>query len=192
MKKILFVDNSLGAFINFRELVATSLLDEGYEVFLLHPESDNEVETDRINKIGIKSVSYFLPKGNNVFGEFELFWELLRHYKRIGPDFIIHYTIKPNIYGSIASRVLGIKSLSVIPGLGIAFEGKGITSFLVKKMYQLALKYPIKTWVLNKDDYTSLLNSKVIGQNKLEILPSEGIDVRYYQSNLLLFFLLVG
>lgn len=182
MKKILFVDNSLSSFINFRKDIVISLIAEGYEIFLLCPKSDNIVDIDSINKIGIKSASYYLPKGNNVFNEFKLFWELLKYYKSVRPDFIIHYTIKPNIYGSIASRVLGIKSLSVIPGLGIAFNGKGMISYLIKKMYKLALNYPIKTWVLNKDDYTSLLNNKIIRQYKLGILPGEGVDVKYYKS----------
>ena len=56
------------------------------------------------------------------------------------PNFVLLFTIKPVIYGSIASRILNIKSISMITGLGTAFLQKKWLSDLVKRLYKIALK----------------------------------------------------
>ena len=42
-------------------------------------------------------------------------------YRRVKPDIILHYTIKPNVYGTIAASMLGIPVVNNVCGLGTVF-----------------------------------------------------------------------
>ncbi|KUJ95406.1 MAG: hypothetical protein PWR24_1818 [Desulfonauticus sp.] len=63
-------------------------------------------------------------EGKNPYKDVKLSLEYLKLYKKIKPDIVINFTIKPNIYGSLACGVLGINSISVVTGLGYAFIKK--------------------------------------------------------------------
>ena len=60
----------------------------------------------------------------NIFKDFLLFINLYIKIKKINPDISIIYTIKPNIYASIACRFIGIKYINIITGLGTIFINK--------------------------------------------------------------------
>ena len=184
INKILFVDNSLSAFMNFRGYIAKMFVDKGSEVSLLVPKTSSICDIEQVESQGIKVYTYKLPKGKNPLADFNLLLVFINLYKKIKPDLIFHYTIKPNIYGSIAARYVGIECVSIIPGLGITFQKKGFLKNLASFLYKVALRYPKKVWVLNKDDYEQLLNSNLVKQNKLEVLPGEGIDLNFYSSSL--------
>lgn len=181
MKKILFVDNSLDEFMNFRGFIVDYFLRRGFQISLLVPEFKySDVEEVK----GVKIYTYTLPKGINIFGDFMLLFTLYSKYKQIDPNIIIHYTIKPNIYGSISAKLNKINSISVIPGLGSVFtKKKSILEKIVVKLYKIALRHPKKVWVLNKDDYTTLTQRGMVDCNKLSILPGEGIDTEKYKND---------
>ena len=54
----------------------------------------------------------------NLFKDIKTFINLLGIYKKVKPDIVCHFTVKPNIYGSIAARVFKVSSLNKITGLG--------------------------------------------------------------------------
>ncbi|MFI5369492.1 MAG: glycosyltransferase, partial [Spirochaetia bacterium] len=62
----------------------------------------------------------------------------LRAYRQIRPDVILHYTIKPNLYGSLAARVLRIPVIDNVTGLGAVFEQRGAVQFAVRLLYRAA------------------------------------------------------
>ena len=70
------------------------------------------------------------------FSEFLVLIKIYRIIKKIKPDIILNFTIKPIIYGSLVSRILNIKTLNTLDGLGASFEinkfKKIILSFLLR------------------------------------------------------------
>ena len=66
----------------------------------------------QVKHIGIRSLD---RDGVNPLKDVMLILELFRKYKRIRPDIILHYTHKPNIYGSIAARMNKICLLYTSP-----------------------------------------------------------------------------
>ena len=51
-------------------------------------------------------------------------FKLLKFYYKIKPDIVLHFTIKPVIYGSLSSLILNIKTINTITGLGTIFIKK--------------------------------------------------------------------
>lgn len=180
-KKILFVDNSTRCYYIFRSPIAMAFINMGYKVYVMSPEP-YDYYLDKLKEIGVEHIPYKLSSKFSPLGDFALFLSFYQVYKAIRPDFIIHYTIKPNIYGSIAAKMNSIPSISIVPGTGSVFQNNGIISKIVIMLYRFAFQYPRKVWVLNKDDYNSFLSNNIMNKDRLEILPGEGVNISYYNS----------
>lgn len=89
---------------------------------------------------------------------------------------MLHFTIKPNIYGNIVCRILGIKTISNISGLGTVFVRKNWVTKLVKILYRYSLVAAERIFFQNREDYETFINQKIVDQNKCEILPGSGVD----------------
>lgn len=106
--KLIFVDNSLLMLCNFRLDVAEYYAKQGHTCILCYPAmTEHEDLLARIPK-GMQlapvpcTPSKISPKSDLIY------LKALRHlYKNEQPDIIFHYTIKPNIYGTMASKSLG-------------------------------------------------------------------------------------
>lgn len=179
-KKILFVDNSTRCFCIFRLAVAKAFIDMGYKVYVMSPPP-YEYYAERIKEIGAVHIPYEMAGKFSPLGDLKLLIKYWRVYKRYKPDFVVHYTIKPNIYGSVAARICSIPSISIVPGTGSVFQKNGMVSKLVVGLYKFAFRYPRKVWVLNEDDYKAFLSNNIIEKKRLDILPGEGVDMAYYK-----------
>ncbi|MEM5947456.1 glycosyltransferase family 4 protein [Spirochaetia bacterium 38H-sp] len=173
MKTIAFSGNTAWSMYNFRIEVMRAFKAQGYRVIVVAPY---DIYIDKLKKeFEVYSVTMD-NDGTNPFVEIRTLFDYYKLYKKIRPDFIFHYTIKPNIYGSVAAHLLKIPSLSVVTGLGYAFTRDRFIKSVVKRMYKWGLKYPEKVWFLNSDDKKLFIDNGLIDVEKADILPGEGID----------------
>ncbi len=108
--------------------------------------------------------------------DYALYKSLKKIYKAEKPDFIFHYVIKPNIYGSLAAARCGILSVAVITGLGYTFDRNNWLNHLVAILYRRALKNASEVWFLNLEDAQVFIQRKLASKEKIKILPGEGIN----------------
>ena len=151
-KKIAFVANTAWYISNFKVNLLKYLESKGYEIYVIAPLDDhlgylNQLEYTR--HIPINSLS---RKGLNPFNELKLLIELYKIYKTLQPDLILHHTIKPNIYGSIAAQLLGLKSIMVFCGLGHVFMYKNFLHSIVTKLIKFASQYSKKILFEHMED----------------------------------------
>ena len=181
MKKIILNSNILWTITQFRKDLITEL-KKNYEVICIADEdefSDNSVEI--MQMLSVQYIRIKLNrKGVNPFGDFFYFLELLKLYKRIKPDLVIHYTIKPNIYGSLAAKILKINSFAVVSGLGSTFIKDNFLTKIITTLYKVALSKTQKVLFLNQDDREIFLNLNIIKEKQSFVLPGEGVDTEYY------------
>lgn len=176
--KILFVDNTARCFYIFRMPVAQAFKQAGYDVIVMTPSEDEY--SRNIEKAGIRHMIYPLKGKFSPVEDIKLLIFFWKQYKKLSPDYIIHYTIKPNIYGSIAAGINEIPSLAVVPGTGSVFSEKGVVSSIVKILYKVAFHFPSKIWVLNQEDKNAFIKKKIVKSNRIEVLPGEGVDLTYF------------
>ena len=116
---ILISVNTSWNLINFRKGLIEILKKDGYKVIAIAPLDKYSPEVSRLvdkyEDIRIDN------KGKNPFKDIFLLFNYIRIFYFYKPDIFLGYTIKPNIYGSIASHLLGIKVVNNIAGLGITF-----------------------------------------------------------------------
>ena len=175
---IAFVGNTSFSLYKFRLGVMKSFLSEGYEVIAIAPEDEY---SSLFQKEKIKYISIEIDgKGKSIFADAKLICSFAEIYKKEKIDFIFHYTIKPNIYGSLAARYLKIPSIAITTGLGFSFKKKNIFNLFVKTLYRFSLQKVLEVWFINANDKDTFVNNGIIQKKKAYILPSEGIDTDYY------------
>lgn len=177
--KLLFCDNSLREFLNFRGDVISHFRNKRIKIVLVAPKN---IDTSLLNPLDTVYFSRIRRSSMNPIHDIIYFIDLIKIYKREKPDVIFHYTIKPNIYGSLAARICGINSIAMITGLGYAFNHKGIKTKIARALYKYAMRYPQKILVLNQENLNILINHHIIDPDKVILLSGgEGINLDIYQ-----------
>lgn len=187
--KILFVDNSLTGLVNFRIDVATHFYRKGYEVVLCYPiETIEDGLEDHIPE-GIRTVPvHCQPSGTNIIRDIKYTVTLFRLYKKEKPDVLFHYTIKPNIYGTLAAKALGLRAVDMVAGLGYVFAGEGILSKAVRTLYKFALRKADKVITLNEENRNYLIGNRfVLPERMLLFKGGEGVNLKKYPYTKILF-----
>lgn len=197
-RKILFCDNVLWGLVNFRGSVIRHFVQQGDEVVLVAPQDDESIMKVDIPE-GVRYIPVRLNRcSRNPFTDLIYCAHLYRIYRKEHPDYIFHYTIKPNVYGSIAARLAGINCTGMVAGLGYGLLGDGMPSRLLAVMYRYAFKYVSSIFVLNKFNYQYLLDHKFCTSAQLRLFKGgEGVDLSAYpyvreESGSPVVFLMVG
>jgi glycosyltransferase involved in cell wall biosynthesis len=177
-KHLCMVANTAWSMWNFRRGLLSSLLQYGYKITIVAPP-DNTVPL--LCKLGCLFIPLKLSaKGINPFMDIKLTWDLVMIYKKNHVDLIIHYTVKPNIYGSFAAYYCCLPSFAVTTGLGYAFLNDGWVSRIVRLLYKFALKYPRVVIFLNKDDRDEFVSTGLVDKKNTQLFPGEGIDLNFF------------
>jgi glycosyltransferase involved in cell wall biosynthesis len=169
------VVNSIWNVANFRLPVIRALLEQGHQVHVIAPDGP---EGEMLKNIGCQVHPLFMDcKGTHLWRDGRLMWQLRQLYADIQPDLILHYTIKPVIYGSLAARSLGIPSLNTITGLGTAFLSNSWVQLLVKQLYRWALSASPVVVFQNPDDKDLFVRARLLRADQATLAPGSGIDV---------------
>lgn len=176
MKHIMLVGNTAWSMYNFRAGLIRGLLAMGYNVTVVAP-ADGHFEK-LIEELGATWIDIQMEaKGTNPFKDLQLISRFKKIFKSVNPDFIFFYTIKPNIYGSLAARIVGADHIAVTTGLGYTFINNNFIAKIARMLYKFALKSAREVWFLNRDDQDSFLYYNLIHENKSYILKGEGINL---------------
>lgn len=177
-KKIALVVNTAWCMFNFRHGLLSRLINDGYQLTII---SAPDNFSDKLRAMGCEVIDVSIAaKGINPLQDLKLIHTLYRLYKQIVPDFIIHYTIKPNIYGSLAAKWAGIPSLAITTGLGYTFVNDNLVSKVARGLYKLAFRFPKEVWFLNEDDRQIFLLHQLVSQDKAVLLHGEGVDLSHF------------
>jgi len=177
-QKVAFVSNNAWSIYNFRLDILKMFIENGHEVIVIAPDDGYSA---KLTEIGCRFYPVeFNNRSKNVFGDLKLYRNLRRLYRELRPDFIFHYVIKPNIYGSLAASAEGIPSVAVITGLGYSFAKNNWLTRVVEKLYQRALEGPREVWFLNNEDANIFLQKKLVDIKKVRVLPGEGVNTEFF------------
>jgi len=176
-KKIIISLNTSWNVYNFRLNLAKELKNAGYQVILVAPydayseKLKNEFEYHHI---------YMNNKGTNPKEDIKTLMGFYKLYKKIKPEIVLNFTIKPNIYGNIACGLLGIKTINNISGLGTVFIKESLVTKVVKWLYKYSLSKSSKVFFQNSDDRDLFVENRLVDFAKCGLLPGSGIDTNKF------------
>lgn len=183
MRVLLICPNS-SVFIRFRKKLIKKLQDLGHTVCGLG--FDNEYE-EEIKELGVEF--YYFNDANRSINPFKIL-TLTKRYskeiKKISPDLIFTFMLKPNIYGVLGAKKAGYSNIySMVEGAGDTFNNKGLKWSIIRKYvchgYKKSLKHSKKVFFLNSDDKNEFIERGFVTEEQCEQIPGIGIDFERFE-----------
>ncbi len=176
--KVIIFSKSNWNIVNFRKGLISKLISNGYKVYVLSNEDSYKKELIKLGCI-IYPIKIHNKKINPLF-DIILLFKIYNYYKKIKPNIILHFNIKPVIYGSFVSSLLNIKHINMITGLGTAFISKSIIKTIVKFLYYISMKKTDMVFFQNKDDRNLFIKNHLIKKKFTHLIPGSGINLKHY------------
>jgi len=180
-KKIVVIGTDPGMLLNFREDLLKSLVCAGLLVKTLsNPLNKNQ--KIRLKSIGVSASSISISRNSlNIVHDIQTFIKIFFAYKKIKPDIVLSYTIKPVIWGGIASRFTKVDFYALITGLGFTFHGdslkRRVLTSLVIFLYKISLKKSKAVIFQNKDNRDVFVSKGIVSFSKTYVVNGSGVDI---------------
>lgn len=185
--KFLIISSFLPSVLNFRGKLLEALKNNGLEIHIFAPDLKDFVE----EKTKLESLGYFIHDipmqrtGTNPTADLKTLLAMYKLIKKIKPDYVLSYTIKPVIYGTLAAWMAKVpQRFALITGLGYAFQNvdaqskRSIFQKLVHGLYQQALSHSHKTFFQNPDDLKLFQKLKLIDHKAAAVVVNgSGVNV---------------
>lgn len=171
--KILVLTNSDMGLFKFRKELLQRLVKEGNKVFLSVPRG---TYIPSLIKMGCTVLDIRMDRrGTDPWKDLVLLCRYVWMIHKIKPDVVLTYTIKPNIYGGIACRMLHVPYIVNITGTGTAIEKGGLLSNILLFLYKTALKNAAQIFFQNKQNQTFFVTKQIARKGRL--IPGSGVDL---------------
>ena len=166
--------------ISFRLDIMQHYISQGNEIILLTPLDEKAI--NRLPKV-IKFIAIdFERTSKNPLNDLKLFKQIRDILQKEKPHYVFTYTIKPNIYGTLAAKSCGIHSTMMMAGLGYTFTNNHISSLIARNLYRFALSFSDFLFLLNKENVNRIMHYKMCNNDKIIFLSGgEGVNLRKYE-----------
>ena len=178
-KRVLISVNASWNIYNFRAGLVQGLSRSGYDVVAAAPLDGY---SQRLRDLGCQHIALPMDnKGSSPVKDALLFLRYMTLFWRVRPDVFLGYTVKPNIYGSLAARLFGIPVINNISGLGTAFIRETWLTRVVKLLYRIALRSSRTVFFQNRDDRALFLRLGLVREEAAGLLPGSGINLDQFR-----------
>lgn len=174
--KVFIAANNSGGLYNFRKELIEEILKDN-KVFLSVPNGD---EIKEFRSMGCKYIPCEIERrGKNPVNDIKLLRYYIVFLKKIKPDIVFTYTIKPNVYCGLACSILKIPYVVNITGLGTAVENEGMLQKITLLLYKVGVKKAQKVFFQNKSNEEFMIRKGII-RGKYDLLPGSGVNLEKY------------
>lgn len=175
---ILITVNACWNVANFRRGLIKALLADGHRITVLAPRDEF---SGQLAEMGCRVIPLKMDrKGISPSRDIGLVMRFLGHFRRERPDVILSYTIKNNIYGAFAARVLRIPFVPTVTGLGTAFLSGAILQYLAEILYRAAFSTAATVFFQNSDDFDFFVERGLVRRDQARLVAGSGIDLRRF------------
>ena len=172
--KILILTNFDMGLYKFRKELMTELCKKN-EVIAALPDGEY---IEQLKGLGLKYINFeFKRRGMNPFADLHQFFRYIRLIKRVQPDVVLTYTIKPNVYGGLACRVLKMPYIANVTGLGASIENGGVLSKISGTLYKMGLKGAKCVFFQNSNNQKLFEKCNL---KKSRLIPGSGVNLEVH------------
>ena len=173
-KKILILSNHYITIYAFRRELVAELCARGHQVYISSPHDERN---SYFEKLGCTMIDTPMSRrGMNPVEDIKLVQRYKKMMAELKPDVIFSYTIKPNIYGTMASNALGFRQVCNITGTGATFLKETLLSKLVRQLYRMSIRKCYKVFFQNTGDRDYFLRHGMV-KNNYDLLPGSGVNL---------------
>ena len=170
--------NSPWNLLNFRRGLLKALQRSGYQLAAIVPPGDGSAELESMG-VTVRHVPMD-ARGTSPIADLLLLWRYIAALRDLRPTAFLGFTIKPNIYGSLAARYCGVPVINNVTGLGQVFSGDGPLKRVVVRMYRLAFSRSATVFFQNSDDLSLFEQEGLVSSGQAALIPGSGIDTDHF------------
>jgi glycosyltransferase involved in cell wall biosynthesis len=180
MKYITVIYNTTAYVYKFRINLIKEIEKLGYKVIVISPRDEY---VSKLNDLDIEHYHIDMSQyGNNPIKELKTMYEIYKAFKKYKPEYSLHYTIKPNIFGSMVANILNIKVINNIAGAGKAFSSSSkLFQNFIQFLYTIGLKKSQRVFFQNNDDMNLFLDNGIVKKEQAFRIPGSGVDLSKYE-----------
>lgn len=183
--KILVVSAKNKTVFNFRGDLIRDMIAHGNEVYVTGPNKDF---IDDVMALGVKKfIEVPSVKDNtSVKNDLNYLSQLKKVVKKVRPDIVFSYNIKPVIYGSMAARAGKVPHIyAMVTGLGRVYASGGLKTkairLITKLLYTNAFKACDKVIFQNPDDVDELVKDGYLPREKTVVVNGSGVNMERFR-----------
>jgi galacturonosyltransferase len=173
MKVLIIANNDMGLY-KFRRELLEELVKE-HEVVISLPDGEFVPSLVELG-CAFEPCELLDRHGTNPVKELKLIGYYKKLIRKVKPDVVLTYTIKPNIYGGMACAALRVPYIANITGLGTALENGGLMQKVLLVLYRFGLRKAKKVFFQNAANQEFMLSKGVI-KTPYDLLPGSGVNV---------------
>ncbi len=195
LKTIALSSNTAWYLYNFRIGTIRALIERHFRVVIIAPWDEFSL---RLRELGCEVYDIKMDnKGSSPLADVKTFLAYRKMYRTLRPDLALHFTIKPNIYGALAARSVGLHCVNMVSGIGTAFIRESWLTRIVEQLYKLSQSWPHKVFFQNMDDLGMFVERRLVPAEKVERVPGSGVNLTQFvaappANNPALVFLLIA
>lgn len=175
-KRILILSNHFITLYSFRRELIAQLRERGHEVVISMPADE---KNEYFEKLGCRVIETKMARrGMNPAQDIGLMLRYREIMREVKPDVIFSYTIKPNIYGTMASNALGYRQVCNITG-GTMFMKENLVSRVIRVLYRMSIRRAYKVFFQNTSDRDYYRAHGLVRDN-WEMLPGSGVNLEQH------------
>lgn len=181
--KVALIGNQAFGLLNFRAALIRRLVGDGHEVVAFVPDYTPESRA-AVVALGATPLDHRLSRnGMNPVKDLQATWELRNSLRRVAPDLVLSYTVKPVVFGTLAAWLAGVKRrYALIEGLGHAFIHSDtlkerLLQRSVSTLYRIALGLAGRTLFLNRDDQAAFVTRRLVPPGRSLVVGTIGVDL---------------
>lgn len=183
---ILIIGAYPNSIVSFRGLLIRGWVEKGYKVTVMSANGDKHI-INKVKALGAEFRPYNVQRnGLNPLADLKTLAELIKAFNECKPNKVLAYTIKPIIWGGIASNFYKKADFyGMVTGLGYAFEKgdakRNIINKLVKGLYRFALRNAKGVIFQNTDNLHAFISHKLTSKSKAHRVHGSGVNLSEYK-----------
>lgn len=178
-KTVVISANTSWNLVHFRGNVIASLRQHGFHVVAIAPR---DAHSDCL----AQQVDEYLPldfQSSTIspLHDGKLLIRYVDLLRRVRPLLFLGFTIKPNIYGSLAARLFGVAVINNVSGLGTASIKRGLITRVTTALYRQAFKGSSTIFFQNREDRQEFVGAGIATLKQARVLPGSGVDLERFR-----------
>jgi len=172
--RLVVAANSFWNLRNFRGGLIRELSWAGFDLTSVAPPGGENAGADlpgRLVPLPMRS------DGLNPLTDLRLMRSFAALLRRERPAALLSWTAKPNIYGALAARLVGVPALPNVSGLGTAFIRGGLLQIFLSFLYRKAFASCPAVFFQNVEDLELFVAKRLVRRDQVRLLPGSGVDL---------------
>ncbi|MGM0830644.1 MAG: glycosyltransferase family 4 protein [Bacillota bacterium] len=180
MKTVLILSNHHLYTYNLRKEVIQSLIEANYRVVVALPYGK---KVELLKEMGCEFIDVPLDRrGTNPITDLKLFLKYNKVLRKVRPDVVLTYTLKPNMYGGLACRINKSNVIHTVTGLGSVFVRNVSYKKIIIFLNRIAFRAANMIAFMNSDNEKLYKDLKITSSNQMTmVVAGSGVNLDLYK-----------